>query len=61
MLLVKGEGIIKSGGVDKKAELGDAIFISPNETHQFWIFKKSLSALSVLYQRDVKIIQRIEK
>ena len=35
MLLVKGEGIIKSGGVDKKAELGDAIFISPNETHQF--------------------------
>jgi len=40
VFVVRGEGIIKSGGVEKKIELGDAIFIPPNETHQFLNFKE---------------------
>jgi len=35
VFVVKGEGIVKSGGVEKKVKPGDAIFILPNEQHMF--------------------------
>lgn len=35
VFVVKGEGIVKSGGAEKKSEPGDAIFIPPNEPHRF--------------------------
>jgi len=35
IFVVRGGGIIKSGGIEKKVKSGDAIFIPPNELHQF--------------------------
>ena len=40
VFVVRGEGIIKSEGVEKKVGLGDAILIAPNETHQFLNFRE---------------------
>jgi len=40
VFVVKGEGVIKSGETETKIKPGDAIFIAPNELHQFFNFRK---------------------
>jgi quercetin dioxygenase-like cupin family protein len=35
VFVVRGEGIIKSGGIERKVGTGDAIYIPPDEMHQF--------------------------
>jgi len=35
VFIVKGQGIVKSGGVEKKVKPEDAIFIPASEPHQF--------------------------
>ena len=35
VFVVKGEGIVKAGGEERKVRSGDAIFIPPNEPHMF--------------------------
>jgi quercetin dioxygenase-like cupin family protein len=40
VFVIKGEGIVKSGGVERKVKSGDAIFIPPNEPHIFSNVKK---------------------
>ncbi|MCK4419105.1 cupin domain-containing protein [Candidatus Aerophobetes bacterium] len=35
VFVVKGQGIVKSGGVEKKVKAEDAILIPANEPHQF--------------------------
>lgn len=35
IFVVKGEGIIKSRGKEIRVKFGDAVFIAPNEPHQF--------------------------
>jgi quercetin dioxygenase-like cupin family protein len=35
VFIVRGEGIVRSGGVEQKVGFGDAIFIPPDELHQF--------------------------
>ncbi len=34
VFVVRGEGIVKSGGVERRVKPGDAILIFPNETHE---------------------------
>jgi len=41
VFVVKGEGIIKSGGIERRVKSGDAVFIAPNEPHQFLNFKEN--------------------
>jgi len=41
VFVVKGEGIIKSEGTETKVKPGDAVFIAPNEPHQFLNLKES--------------------
>lgn len=36
VFVVKGEGMVRSGGVERKIEAGDALFIPPHEAHTFW-------------------------
>ena len=35
VFILEGEGIVVGGGEERKFRAGDAIFISPNEKHQF--------------------------
>jgi len=35
VFILEGEGIVYAGGEERKFKLGDAIFIPPNEEHQF--------------------------
>jgi quercetin dioxygenase-like cupin family protein len=40
IFVVKGEGTVKSRVIEKKVKPGDAIFIPPNELHQFSNFEE---------------------
>jgi quercetin dioxygenase-like cupin family protein len=40
VFVVRGEGQIKSGGVERTVRFGDAIYIPPNEMHQFSNFEE---------------------
>ena len=40
VFVVRGKGIIRSGGLEKKVGFGDAIFIPANELHQFSNFEE---------------------
>jgi quercetin dioxygenase-like cupin family protein len=35
VFILEGEGIVQSGGEERKFRPGDVIFIPPNEEHQF--------------------------
>jgi len=42
VFVIKGKGIVRGGENERKVRPGDAIFIPPNEVHQFWNFKEEL-------------------